>query len=82
MLISREQKQRERHKCRRKLVKRTRADTPIAHRNFLSIQPLVTAMRHDTLNTLGNVTISRANSSVITSLIRPHRHRQRRDKGT
>ena len=41
------------HKCRRKLVKSSRGDTPIAHRSLLSMQPLVTAMRHNTFNTLG-----------------------------
>ena len=60
------------HKHRRKLVNSTRGNTPSAHSNFLSIQPLVTTMRHDTLNTLSKVTIPRANTniSVTTRLLR------------
>ena len=59
-----------------------KGNIPIAHRTFLSIQPLVTAMRRNTLNTLGKVKIPRANSSVITGLLRPHGQRQSRDRGT
>ena len=50
--------------------KSTNGNIPIAYRNSLSIKPLVSAMTHDTLNTLGKVTISRGDSSVITRLLR------------
>ena len=64
------------------MVNSTKGNTPIAHRNFLSIQPLVTAMRHNTLNTLDEVAILRANSSVITRLHIPHGQRQSIDGET
>jgi hypothetical protein len=70
------------HKCQRKLVKSTRSDTSIGHRTFLSIQPSIIAMRHNTLNTLDKVTISRADSSMITRFLSPQKRRQRRGKGT
>jgi hypothetical protein len=63
------------HTRRRILVKSTKGNTPIAHRYFLSIQPLVTAMRHEILNNLGNLTIPRAGSGMITKLLRAYGQR-------
>ena len=48
-----------------------KANTPIAHCDFLSLQPSVSAMSHDMLNTLGEVTIPRADKNVITLLLQP-----------
>jgi hypothetical protein len=70
------------HKRWRKLVKSTKGNTPIVQRDFLSIQPSVTAMRRGTFNTLGKLTIPRADSSVITRLLVPHGQRQNRDRET
>ena len=47
----------------------TNANTTIEHINFLSVQPSVSAMTHDILNTLGEVTIPRADRNVITRLL-------------
>ena len=57
------------HKRQRRGVDRNKNNTPIVHQNFLSVQPSVSEMTHNTLNTLGEVTIPRADKSVITLLL-------------
>ena len=46
------------------------------HQNFLSVHYSVSAMALDTLNTLGEVTIPRANKGVITLLLQQQRQRR------
>ena len=53
-------------------------NTAIAHQNFPSVQPSVSKITHDILNTLGEVTIPRADKSVITLLLQQQRQRQRK----
>ena len=70
------------HKQQRRGIDRNKANTPIAHRLFLSLQPSVSATTHDTLNTLGEVTIPRADKNVITLLLQPQGQRKRRTDKT
>ena len=63
------QKTKRKHKQERRGIDRNKTNTPIAHQNFLSVQPPASAMTHNTLNTLGVVTIPRADINVITLLL-------------
>ena len=57
------------HKRQRQGIDRNKTTSPSTHRNFLSVQPSASMMTHDTLNTLGEVTIPRADKNVITLLL-------------
>ena len=48
------------------------------HQNFLITQPSVSAMTRDTLNTLGEVTIPKADKRVIALLLQQQRQRRGR----
>ena len=67
------QKTKRKHKQERRGIDRNKTNTPIAHRNFMGVQPSVSAMTHDTLDTLREVTIPRAGRNVITRLLLLHR---------
>ena len=66
------------HKRQRRGINRSKNKIATGHQNFLSIQPLVSAMARDTLNTLGEVTIPRADKRVIALLLQQQRQRRGR----
>ena len=66
------------HKHQRRGVDRNKTNMPIAHRNFLSVQSSVSVITHDTLNTLGERIIPRADKNRMTVLLQPQGQRQRR----
>ena len=57
------------HRRQKKRINRSKKIIATGHQNFLSIQPLVSAMTRDTLNTLGEVTIPRVDKRVIKLLL-------------
>ena len=62
-------------KEQRRGTDRNKTNTLIAHQHLLSVQPLVSAMTHNTLNTLSEVTIPVADRNVITILLQPQGQR-------
>ena len=66
---NRSRKTERKHKWQRQEADKNKNNTATTHQNFLIVQPSVSAMTCDTLNTFGEVTIPRADKNVITLLL-------------
>ena len=70
------------YKPQKRGIDRNKTNTPIAHQKILSVQPPVSAMTHDTLNTLSELKVPMADRNVITLLLQPQGQRQKRNDKT